>query len=132
MVPIDRELQLVSAYCAVEAAVRGRRAEPEMRVDAAARRALVPAMVLLPMIEIVRGGDPIVISGTVRGDVLDLTVRATDSKELISEAPLADLRRRLQAGYGDACGIAMSRGDGQATIALRIPASFAATRRAVA
>jgi LytS/YehU family sensor histidine kinase len=131
LVPLDREVRLVSAYCALEAAVRGAGGEPEMKVDAAARRALVPAMVLLPMIEIVSGEGPVLISGTVRNDALDLSVRAPCSIEPAS-ARLLDLRRRLQAIYGDTYRLATTRSSGQAAIALRIPASYATTARAVA
>jgi LytS/YehU family sensor histidine kinase len=131
LVPLDREIHLVSAYYAVEGAVRGGRDEPHVRLDSAALRALVPAMLLLPMVEILDHGS-VAISGTVRGEALDLSVRATRSSAPDMEAALVDLRRRLQATYGDRCRLTMSRIAGEVMIALRIPAKFAATARAVA
>jgi LytS/YehU family sensor histidine kinase len=130
LVPLDREVHLVRAYLAVAAAVRGDREGADFRVEPAARRALVPAMLLLPIIDL--AGDHIIISATLRGDTLDFSVRAMRATEKAPESSLDDLRRRLEAAYGNPCRLAMSRHGTEATIAVRVPASFAASGRAVA
>jgi LytS/YehU family sensor histidine kinase len=131
LVPLEREIRLVAAHRAVEAAVHGRRAAPEIKLDAAARHALVPAMVLLPMIEMSGSEGGILISATLRGDALDLSVRAPCPIEH-DPARLLDLRRRLQAIYGDGYRLATTRSGSEAATALRIPASLAPAGRAVA
>ncbi len=131
LVPLDREIQLVLAYHAVDSAVRGGRDQPDVRLESAARRALVPTMLLLPMVEILGGGS-VTISGTVRSDALDLSVRAAQPCAGDADTALLDLRRRLRAAYGAGCRLTMSRSGDGTSIALRIPARLAASPRAVA
>jgi len=132
-VTLDRELQLVSAYCEVRGAVRGDGEHVEVRMHPALSRALLPPMTLLPMIEIVGDSDrPLVISGTDRDDTLNLAVRATRSTERERKPSGNELARRLEAIYGDAARLNISGSEDEITVTLRLPLSFATAQRAVA
>jgi LytS/YehU family sensor histidine kinase len=132
-VTLDRELQLVSAYCEVRDAVRGDGEHIEVRMEPGLSRALLPPMTLLPMIEIVGNSDgALVISGTARGDTMNLAVRATRSIEREREPSGNELARRLEAIYGDAARLDISRSADEITMTLRLPLSFAPAQRAVA
>jgi two-component system LytT family sensor kinase len=130
---LDRELQLVSAYCEVRGALCGDCEHIEVRMDPGVSRALVPPMTLLPMIEIVGDNDGhLMISGTTRGYTLTLAVRATRSAEREREPSGNELQQRMEAIYGNAARLGVSRSQDEITITLRIPLSFAPARRAVA
>jgi two-component system LytT family sensor kinase len=135
MVPLDAELALARQYLEVMKARLEDRLQFEIRCDADAQSARVPALLLQPLVEnaIEHGQDP--ASGR-----LDVTVDAARSNGFVtisiqdrgpgfsSSAPggnghgLSNARSRLKAAYGDRASLDLNGGSSGARVEIRIPA----------
>ncbi len=132
LVPLERELELVSACLEVEQAIRNEAPRLETAaVDAAARAAPVPAMLLLPLVEALAGAR-LAISGAVRGGTLELSIRSLPGSNHFTDDCLLDLRRRLHAIYGGAHRLAVRHGVDGISATLRLPEGRSEHGRAVA
>ncbi len=115
-VPLDEEIDFLARYLGIEAERLGERLTVQFDVDADARAALVPHLILQPIVEnairhaiapFAEGGT-LRLDGHVEDDVLVLTVR-DDGPGVRDDAPtrstgigLSTTRERLKGLYGDA------------------------------
>jgi len=113
VVPLDVELEFLEAYLAIQRERFGDRLKVGLEIDATARRAVLPALVLQPLVENsvrhgagkVDGVGTINISATVRDGRLMIEV-ADNGPGLAAELPaegvgLGNIRARLQQLYPD-------------------------------
>jgi hypothetical protein len=141
-VPLASEIDTTARYLAIEETRFEDRLRVEWRVDPALRDALVPSLVLQPLVEnaIRHGIAPRAAPGVVEvgarrdGDMLELWVR-DDGVGLDAPAPahpieqhagngigLRNTRARLAGLYGEAASLALDAGDGRGAIArVRLP-----------
>ena len=123
-VALEQELEQVARYAAVERIRFGARLELRVVADPAARRHLVPPLILQPLVEnavrhgVARSLKPVRIEiraecrgGTLRIAVLDdaETPAAGPSRVVGSGVGLSNVRGRLSQLYGDAAGLVTRR-----------------------
>ena len=133
-VSIEQELDLLELYVSIERVRFADRLDIRIRVDPAARNALVPTFMLQPLVEnairhgvaAVRGPARIDVIATVEGERLVIEVRDTGPGFGPGAASdgvgLANTRRRLAALYGDAAAMEQqTRAAGGAAVLLRLP-----------
>jgi two-component system LytT family sensor kinase len=112
-VPLQRELEVLELYMGIQARRFGDRLQFVVSIDADARRCMVPALILQPIVEnaISHGiarhktADTVTVAGMRDGSSLRLEVR-NQSGTLEAERPrsgvgLANTRARLEQLYGD-------------------------------
>lgn len=115
-IPLDREIELQSLYLAIEGVRFSDRFETRIDITDDARRALVPSLVLQPLIEnVVRhsvstSASPVILTicGEVRGGRLNVSVINTASDgtgdaKRGTGVGLANVVARLEARFGDRC-----------------------------
>lgn len=142
-VELAEELEYVRAYLDIEQVHFGSRLRIEYRIDAAALDALVPTLILQPIVEnaIRHGLEPLVRPGTLTieaeadGDVLVLRVRDdgvgfAKTFKRRDGVGLANTRSRLDRLYGEAAALTMHEQPSggvrvDVTIPLRKPAATA-------
>ena len=142
-VELAEELEYVRAYLDIEQVHFGSRLRIEYRIDAAALDALVPTLILQPIVEnaIRHGLEPLVRPGTLTieaeadGDVLVLRVRDdgvgfAKTFKRRDGVGLANTRSRLDRLYGEAAALTMHEQPSggvrvDVTIPLRKPAAAA-------
>jgi LytS/YehU family sensor histidine kinase len=133
-VTLEDELAVARTYLAIEGLRLGARLSVEESVDDAARACLLPPLLLQPLVEnAIRHG----ISTRPEGGMLRIEARTDGQRMRISvenpfdpDAPprpgmgvgLANVRRRLLAGYGDRARVEAERGDGLFRVAISMPA----------
>jgi hypothetical protein len=133
-VTLEDELAVARTYLAIEGLRLGTRLSVEEGVDEAARACLLPPLLLQPLVEnAIRHG----IATRPEGGVLRIEARTDGQRMHISvenpfdpEAPprpgmgvgLANVRRRLLAGYGDRARVDAERGEGLFRVAISMPA----------
>jgi two-component system, LytTR family, sensor histidine kinase AlgZ len=133
-VTLEEELGVARTYLAIEGMRFGPRLSVEEGVDDAARRCRVPPLLLQPLVEnAIRHG----IATRAEGGVLRIDARSDGRRMSISvenpfdpEAParpgmgvgLANVRRRLLAGYGDRARVEAERGPDRFRVAISMPA----------
>ncbi len=133
-VSIEQELDLLELYVSIERVRFADRLDIRIRVDPAARNALVPTFMLQPLVEnairhgvaAVRGPARIDVIATVEGERLVIEVRDTGPgfgpDAASNGVGLANTRRRLAALYGDAAAMEQqTRAAGGAAVLLRLP-----------
>jgi two-component system, LytTR family, sensor histidine kinase AlgZ len=136
-VALEEELAVVRTYLSIEALRLGARLSVEEGVDDAARGCLVPPLLLQPLVEnAVRHG----IATRPDGGVLRIEARTDGQRMRISvenpfdpDAPprpgvgvgLANVRRRLLAGYGDRARVDALGSEGRFLVAISMPAEAA-------
>lgn len=136
-VPLHQELALVDRYLDIMRVRFAGRLDVDVRVDPAARDALVPPLVLQPLVENAvkhgveraRGPARIAIEAARDGDAVVLRVRndAPDGPDPASPAPdghglgLRTTRARLEALYGRDTGLALRDAAGGAEVEVRLP-----------
>jgi hypothetical protein len=133
-VTLEEELAVARAYLAIEAMRLGTRLAVEEGIDDPARACRVPPLLLQPLVEnAIRHG----IATRPEGGVLRIEARTDGRRMRISvenpfdpEAParpgvgvgLANVRRRLLAGYGEDARVEAQRGDEHYKVAISMPA----------
>jgi two-component system, LytTR family, sensor kinase len=150
-VPLERELDLLRRYLEImEIRFRGR-VDTSVDVDSEVERALVPHLVLQPLVEnamkhgIGRSSDPglVEIAASRRGDQLVLTVRDSGCGRSVGDDERTDLgygaggpdghggfglrhtRERLHQLYGDEATLELRAAEGGGTVAeVRLPCHF--------
>jgi LytS/YehU family sensor histidine kinase len=135
--PLEAELQLLDLYVEVERARFGPRLSVAVDIPAGARTALVPTLVLQPLVENavrhgvarVAGPAAIRLGAAVSDGRLEITVENTGAPDGAREGPdhgdgigHANTRARLRELYGDAAGLTLQRHpDGGAVARLWVP-----------
>jgi LytS/YehU family sensor histidine kinase len=133
-VPVEEELSLARNFLAVERVRFGARLRVEENVDEAARSCRVPPLLLQPLVEnAVRHG----VAHLVEGGWIRLEARCTDGRLELAvennfdpEAPalrgnglgLANVRKRLQARYGNSARLDVRVREDRHRVELRLPA----------
>jgi hypothetical protein len=133
-VTLEEELAVARAYLAIEGMRLGTRLSVEEGVDDAARACRLPPLLLQPLVEnAIRHG----IATRPDGGVLRIEARTDGQRMRISvenpfdpDAPprpgvgvgLANVRRRLLAGYGDRARVDAERGAESFRVAISMPA----------
>lgn len=132
-VALERELELVHDYIAIEKIRFGDRLHYEEKVAAAVRGTLVPPLLLQPLVEnaVVHGIAQLLEGGGIRLDAeytgggMRLIVRNPFDAE--APAPrrsglgLANVRARLQASYGGLADLEVQAAEGQFQVRLTLP-----------
>ena len=137
-VTLEEELAVARTYLAIERMRLGARLSVEERVDDAALACRLPPLLLQPLVEnAIRHG----IASREDGGVLGIEARLEEQRLLIRinnpydpEAPrrpgvsvgLANVRRRLLAGYGDRAGVEVEQGSETFRVAISMPAEVEA------
>ncbi len=133
-VTLEEELAVARTYLAIEGLRLGTRLSVEEGIDESARSCRVPPLLVQPLVEnAIRHG----IATRPEGGVLRIEARANGTRMRISvenpfdpEAPprpgvgvgLANVRRRLLAGYGDRARCEVERGEDRFLVAISMPA----------
>jgi two-component sensor histidine kinase len=130
VVPLSQELELLEAYLRIQRARFGDRLRVDMEIDAGARSAMVPSLILQPLVEnAIRhgiGSDPgqgvIAVRARRAGDRLELQVE--DDGEGLREdvrrtegVGLANIRARLEHLYPGSHAFGLGRADSGGTLA---------------
>jgi len=137
LVPLQRELALARAYAEVEAIRLGPRLEIDWQVDPAALDALLPPLVLQPLLEnaVHHGVEPrlkpgkITVQAVRRGDRLIISLRngfpndEDRSTTLTSGNQMAmrNIRERLDLVYDAEAGLSTYRTEGEFVVQLHLP-----------
>lgn len=139
LVPLDDELELTRDYLGIE----GIRFRDRMRVDISCtvetQRLLVPGLLIQPLVEnaikygVARSIDPVTIAIVARreGDTLFISVADSGDDEASAQEPvgtgvgLDNLRKRLEALYGDAAGLTAGQSGRGFVAEVRLPAVLA-------
>ncbi len=119
----------MAAYLEVEGAVRAERADLHASLDAAVGDALVPAMLLQPLVEAVGGLDVTIAARPASGGV-EIEIRAIGATA--DAAAIEAVRQRLEARYRDARLLTLRRAGEEIRIVLQLPAAVPEPVRAVA
>jgi two-component system sensor histidine kinase AlgZ len=133
-VTLDEELAVARTYLAIEALRLGARLSVEEGVEDAARACRLPPLLLQPLVEnAIRHG----IATRPEGGVLRIGALTDGERMRISvenpfdpDAPprpgvgvgLANVRRRLLAGYGESARVDAERGEGRFLVTISMPA----------
>ena len=148
-IPLARELELLGRYLAIEQRRFGQRLQVELNIAPDISTALVPTLILQPVVEnaIRHGIEPqktvgrIAVVGRRDGDKVVLAVSDNGAKPvnvsvLANQPPqggigLANARARLQQLYGLDGTLAVANGElGGWTVEIKLPLRLAATKRA--
>lgn len=130
-VPLREELDLVSQYLAIEEIRFADRLRVEFCVENGVAGALVPALVLQPLVEnavvhgiaCVAGPGRVVVSAARRGESLVLIVRdngpgpVAPSKRVGAQIGVANLRARVDRLYGGAAAVVVDVAEGGGCVA---------------
>ena len=135
-IPLDEELDLVSGYLDIQRARFGDRLRVQITVDDRAREVYVPALLLQPLVEnAIRHG----LAARVDAGRIDIEARAAGDMLVIEVTDdgagpdgatvagpegvgLGNTRARLEALYGAAGGLELTRAEGRgARVVVRIP-----------
>jgi two-component system, LytTR family, sensor kinase len=132
-IPLAQELDFVSRYLELEQARFGDRLSTRIDADPAVMGALVPRLILQPLVEnaLRHGIEPSPDPGRVEvraarsGEMLELEVRDTGARASISSSSthigLANTRARLAQLYGDRQELALTTADGETVARVLIP-----------
>jgi LytS/YehU family sensor histidine kinase len=126
LVPLQAEVQFLTAYHDLAASVGLPAPTVETSLDAAAGEVRVPGMLLHPLAEVVAGGSSARVSvhATLRDGRLRLTVRGGAGAGAAGDPRLDELRRRLVRQYGSDCDLAIDTMHGRTAATLAIPAGM--------
>lgn len=129
-VPLEQEMELLELYLEIESIRYSDRLTTEVRLDPAARQALVPPLLLQPLAENavqhgaahVRGPVEVTVEALARGDRLEILVRDTGAglppPEMRREGVgLRNTRERLAALYGADARVELESLEGGGTLA---------------
>jgi hypothetical protein len=132
-VPLESELEAVSDYLALESVRLEDRMRVEWAIDSAARRALLPPLLLQTLVENAvkhgiaaraAGGDLLIRAALIADGML---VEVENTGQLLPPAPggtqlgLSNLRERLRILYGDRATLQLENRNGRVAATVRIP-----------
>ncbi len=143
-VPLDNEVSLCKQYLAIEKLRLGDRLETEWRIDANALHALVPTLLLQPLIEnaVHHGIEPSIGGGTITIDVnrtgrnIDITIANPWQGDAVAEKTrgnrigLDNVRQRLALVHDIEASIDSAVRDGRYVVHVRMPAERRRSPRA--
>ncbi|MCC6988339.1 MAG: histidine kinase, partial [Acidobacteria bacterium] len=141
---LDQELAFAAAYLDVEEARFGTRLRYTIDADTESRRALVPSMLVHPLVENavkhgiaqVRGGGTLTVGAAVAGDRLTIDVcdngpglaetpeRATFARRAGEQFGLRSVRERLSGHFAKAAAFTLARDDARGLTIARIEMPF--------
>jgi two-component system, LytTR family, sensor kinase len=132
MIPLNRELDLLERYVAIQQVRFGDRLRLRVSVDSATRDALVPSLILQPLVEnaIKHGIAARLAAGritlTARRDGMDLELQVEDdgpgfTAESGEGVGLANTRGRLHALFHDRHAFQVATTDAGSTVTIRLP-----------
>ncbi len=133
-VPLERELQIVGDYLAIEKTRLGERLTYNLAVDSQVNGALIPPLAVQTLVEnsikhVIapnRAGGSVEVTAARSGEMLEVTVRDSGPGFDLEHAPtghgIDNVRSRLAALYGSAARIS-SHGDGVVQLAIPLRAS---------
>jgi LytS/YehU family sensor histidine kinase len=146
MVTLDRELQLVRRFVAIEQVRFGDRLRFEASIDLAAEGCLLPPMLLQPLVEnaVKHGIGQMLDAGLVRieavraGSLLRLCVEndvgpdgAGTNGARRTGLGLVNVRQRVAAAYGHEASVRWARRDGRFVVELALPVPAADAPRSI-
>lgn len=132
-ITLEEELEVARTYQRIEALRLGSRLEVDWKTDALPRSALVPGLLLQPLLENAiyhgieprPGGGRVTISGEISGDLITIVVRnpVADgrSERAGNRLALANIRERLTLMYGERALVKAGRFDDEYIVTLRFP-----------
>ena len=132
---LEDELTLCRRYLDIEVLRLGERLQVDWRIDELPRDALMPPLLLQPLlenavyhgIEALSGGGVITVTGTRKGNKLRITVKNPYPEGQVrrhqkgNRLALENIRERLQAVYGQQADLVVSRHDNQFSFSLYFP-----------
>lgn len=123
-VPLDREMEVVIDYLAIEAIRFEDRLRVKFAIDPAAARASVPSMLLQTLVEnalkhglsnLPEGGELLIRAGMKQGTLVlevENTGHLTEPRPGATQVGLKNARERLRLLYGDRASLTLSNRDG--------------------
>jgi len=136
VIPFSEELELLEKFMAIEKVRFGERLRMEERIDDAARRCLIPALLLQPLLEnAVSHG----IASMAEGGLIRLEAKLQDGRlgvvvenERDDEAPsrkrngvgLKNVRSRLEARYGKEAVFRVEPGEDRFRVSISLPVEY--------
>ena len=132
---LEDELALCRRYLDIETLRLGERLQIDWHIDDLPRDALIPPLLLQPLlenavyhgIETLTGGGAITVSGSRKGKKLRITVKnpypigQASQHQTGNRLALENIRERLQAIYGGQSDLIVSQHDNQFSISLHFP-----------
>jgi len=133
VLPLEDELEVAHTYQRIEQLRLGERLRVEWKIDALPRDALVPGLMLQPLLEnaIYHGIEPqpdggtVTVTGEVIGRLITIVVRNPVSDPQSgrggNQLALANIRERLTLMYGERALVKSGRFDSEYIVTLRFP-----------
>jgi len=132
-ITLEEELEVARIYQRIEQLRMGQRLRVDWKTDPLPRNALVPGLLLQPLLEnaIYHGIEPhpdggtVTVTGEVTGGLITIVVRnpadAPQSEREGNRLALANIRERLALMYGERALVKAGRFDGEYIVTLRFP-----------
>jgi hypothetical protein len=142
LIPLEEELRVVRAYLEIEGLRLGEKLAVEIDIDERAMRALVPPLIVQPLVEnaVKHGIAPFPEGGTVRivarfttedgAEALEISISDSGGAFPAGREPgksqglgvgLENVRKRLRLNYGEGTKIQVNSGHGQTCVSFRVP-----------
>ncbi len=133
LAPLAKEIDIARQYLAIEELRLGERLRVAWRVEGMPADALVPAMILQPLVEnaVYHGIEPLESGGEIAIEVtatkeevvirLANPVRAGGDRHSGNRMALANIRERLQLHFDAEASMRSSTGDGRYEVVIRLP-----------
>jgi two-component system sensor histidine kinase AlgZ len=130
---LEEELEVARIYQRIEALRLGERLRVDWKIDPLPRDALVPGLLLQPLLEnaIYHGVEPqpaggtVTVTGDISGRLITIVVRnpvsAPKSEREGNQLALANIRERLALMYGEQALVKSGRFDSEYIVTLRFP-----------
>jgi two-component system sensor histidine kinase AlgZ len=130
---LEEELEVARIYQRIEALRLGERLRVDWKIDPLPRNALVPGLLLQPLLEnaIYHGVEPqpaggtVTVTGDISGRLITIVVRnpvsAPKSEREGNQLALANIRERLALLYGEQALVKSGRFDSEYIVTLRFP-----------
>jgi two-component system sensor histidine kinase AlgZ len=130
---LEEELEVARIYQRIEALRLGERLRVDWKIDPLPRDALVPGLLLQPLLEnaIYHGVEPqpeggtVTVTGDISGRLITIVVRnpvsTPEAKRTGNQLALANIRERLALMYGERALVKSGRFDSEYIVTLRFP-----------
>ncbi len=132
-ITLEQECEVARTYQRIEELRLGSRLRVEWKIDSLPRKALVPGLMLQPLLEnaIYHGIEPqpeggtVTVTGDLSGELITIVVRnpvrAGETEHEGNRLALANIRERLQLLYGERGLVKAGRFDDEYIVTLRFP-----------